>query len=93
MQKLLLFFLLSSSLCFSQHTEQETLTYQENLNAFYQNPETTPLKSDELDEVKSYILNCYEQYQANNLKVYGIGLQYFSRKKLTEKLAKFIKEI
>lgn len=48
MQKLLLFFLLSSSLCFSQHTEQETLTYQENLNAFYQNPETTPLKSDEL---------------------------------------------
>ena len=48
---------------------------------------------DELDEVKSYILNCYEQYQANNLKVYGIGLQYFSRKKLTEKLAGIINNL
>ncbi|SFN34528.1 Glycosyl transferases group 1 [Paenimyroides ummariense] len=48
---------------------------------------------DNLQEVKQYILDCYEKYQQNNLKVHGIGLQYFSRKKLTEKLAGVIKNI
>lgn len=42
---------------------------------------------DDLEEVKAYILDCYSKYQNKNLKVHGIGLQYFSRKKLTEKLA------
>lgn len=48
---------------------------------------------DNLEEVKQYILECYEKYQQNNLKVHGIGLQYFSRKKLTEKLAGVIKNV
>lgn len=48
---------------------------------------------DNLNEVKQYILECYEKYQQNNLKVHGIGLQYFSRKKLTEKLAGVIKNM
>ncbi len=46
---------------------------------------------DDLDDVKKYILDCYLQYQQKNLKVYGMGLQYFSRKKLTEKLADILK--
>lgn len=48
---------------------------------------------DNLQEVKQYILDCYQKYQQNHLKVHGIGLQYFSRKKLTEKLAGVIKSI
>ncbi len=48
---------------------------------------------DNLDEVKQYILDCYEKYQQKNLKVHGIGLQYFSRRKLTEKLASVIKNV
>lgn len=48
---------------------------------------------DNLQEVKQYLLDCYEKYQQRNLKVHGIGLQYFSRKKLTEKLAGVIKNI
>src|SRR5690606_25228588 len=48
-------------------------------------------KYDELEDVKDYILKCYQQYQNKSLKVNGIGLQYYSRKKLTEKLASIIK--
>ena len=48
---------------------------------------------DNFEEVKQYILDCYSKYQQNQLKVHGIGLQYFSRKKLTEKLAGIIKNI
>lgn len=48
---------------------------------------------DNLEEVKQYILECYISYLQNNLKVHGIGLQYFSRKKLTEKLASVIKDV
>lgn len=48
---------------------------------------------DHLEEVKQYILDCYQKYQQNDLKVHGIGLQYYSRKKLTEKLAEIIKSI
>lgn len=48
---------------------------------------------DNFEEVKQYILDCYSKYQQNQLKVHGIGLQYFSRKKLTEKFAGIIKNI
>ncbi|WLD22581.1 glycosyltransferase family 4 protein [Flavobacterium dauae] len=48
---------------------------------------------DHLKEVKSCILEYYKLYLTKNLKVYGMGLQYFSRKKLTEKLAGVIKSI
>ena len=48
-------------------------------------------KYDELEALKSHILTCFEQYQQNNLKVYPVGLQQYSRKSLTEKLAKLLK--
>ncbi|HUH25422.1 MAG TPA: glycosyltransferase family 4 protein [Flavobacterium sp.] len=48
---------------------------------------------DDLEEVKDYILNCYKLYLNKNLKVHGMGLQYFSRKKLTEKLAQILENI
>lgn len=41
----------------------------------------------DLEEVKNFILNSYNDYLNKNLRINGIGLQYFSRKKLTEKLA------
>lgn len=44
----------------------------------------------ELEKVKQTILNYYNLYKENNLKVFPIGLQHFSRKKLTEKLSKLI---
>lgn len=46
----------------------------------------------EKESVKEYILNSYNNYLNNNLNVFGIGLQYYSRKKLTEKLAHLIKK-
>src|SRR5690606_4957749 len=44
----------------------------------------------ELEKVKQTILNYYNLYKENNLKTFPIGLQNFSRKKLTEKLVKSI---
>lgn len=48
MRKLIIFFLLSYNLTFSQHTEKEVVAYQNNLKEFYLNKETSPLKQDEL---------------------------------------------
>ncbi|MDM1397865.1 glycosyltransferase family 4 protein [Myroides odoratimimus] len=45
----------------------------------------------EKDRVRDILLEYFEQYQQNQLKVFAMGLQYFSRKRLTEKLAKLIK--
>ncbi|MBA5791430.1 glycosyltransferase family 4 protein [Flavobacterium sp. xlx-214] len=45
---------------------------------------------DDLEEVKNSILDSYAKYQTGTLQSNGIGLQYFSRKKLTEKLADVI---
>ncbi|UUV21016.1 glycosyltransferase family 4 protein [Paenimyroides aestuarii] len=47
----------------------------------------------DLESVKKYISDCYYKYQQNQLKINGIGLQYFSRKKLTEKLAEVINNL
>lgn len=47
---------------------------------------------DEKDRVKEILLDYFEKYQKRELKVYGMGLQYFSRKKLTEKLAQVLKD-
>ncbi len=44
----------------------------------------------ELKALKSQIQLCFEQFQQNNLKVYPVGLQQYSRKALTEKLAKLL---
>lgn len=45
---------------------------------------------DELESLKAQIQLCFEQYQQNNLKVFPVGLQQYSRKALTEKLAKLL---
>ena len=50
----------------------------------------TFFKYDELEALKAQILICFEQFQQNNLKVYPVGLQQYSRKSLTEKLAKLL---
>lgn len=47
---------------------------------------------DEKDVIKEHLLNYYRLFKENNLKVYAMGLQYYSRKKLTEKLAEIIKK-
>lgn len=41
-------------------------------------------------ELKTQILNYFEAFQTNNLKVHAIGLQPYSRKALTKKLADLI---
>lgn len=46
---------------------------------------------DEKDKIKEIIESYFELYQKKGLHVHGMGLQYFSRKKLTEKLASVIK--
>jgi len=43
---------------------------------------------DEKSKVKEAILAHYQLFKQNNLKVYPVGLQYYSRKNLTEKLVK-----
>ncbi|MCC9044060.1 glycosyltransferase family 4 protein [Myroides sp. M-43] len=45
----------------------------------------------EKDKLSDVLLEYFELYQKQQLKVYGMGLQYYSRKRLTEKLAKLIK--
>lgn len=44
----------------------------------------------EKEKIKTILLDYFEKYQQNNLKVHGMGLQYYSRKRLTEKLAGLI---
>lgn len=45
---------------------------------------------DEIDRLKSTILAYYSDYQQGKLKANAIGLQQYSRKKLTERLASII---
>ena len=45
---------------------------------------------DELEQLKELLLKYYNLYKENNLKVHAVGLQQYSRKNLTEKLAKLI---
>lgn len=47
---------------------------------------------DEKDHIKEVLLDYFSKYQNKQLKVFGMGLQYYSRKKLTEKLAKLVNE-
>lgn len=48
---------------------------------------------DEKDRIAECIEKMYQQYSENKLKSYGIGLQYFSRKRLTQKLAEIIHQM
>jgi glycosyltransferase involved in cell wall biosynthesis len=45
---------------------------------------------DKKEELKAVLLNYYELYQKNNLKVNAVGLQQYSRKNLTEQLSKLV---
>jgi len=42
---------------------------------------------DEKEKVKETLLSCFNLYLENNLKVYPVGLQQYSRKSLTKELA------
>ena len=48
------------------------------------------LTYDEKEKLKELLLKYYQEYKSQNLKVHAIGLQQYSRKSLTEKLAKLI---
>lgn len=67
-----------------EHADFSKILKETNSGTFY--------TYDQKDEIKETILNMYNLYKQNNLKVYATGLQYYSRKKLTEKLAKIIKK-
>lgn len=43
-------------------------------------------------QLKETIIAHYQLYKENNLKVYPVGLQYYSRKSLTGQLVNFLKE-
>jgi glycosyltransferase involved in cell wall biosynthesis len=45
---------------------------------------------DEKERLKELLLNYYNLYKENNLRVHAVGLQQYSRKSLTEKLVKII---
>ena len=48
---------------------------------------------DEKDLIADCIEKMYGEYLSQSLKSHGIGLQYFSRRKLTEKLASVIDKL
>lgn len=48
------------------------------------------LKYSEKDRLKATLLEYYNLYKVNQLKSNGVGLQYYSRKNLTEQLSKLI---
>ena len=45
---------------------------------------------NEKEKLKAQLLKYYQEYQNQNLKVHAVGLQQYSRKSLTEQLAKLI---
>lgn len=48
------------------------------------------VKYDEIEKLKASILKYYEEFKKGQLKSHAIGLQYYSRKNLTEKLSKVL---
>jgi hypothetical protein len=65
-----------------KNSDFENIIKQTNTGVFYQ--------YNEKNELKSQILSYFNQYLENNLKVNAVGLQQYSRKSLTEKLANTI---
>jgi len=65
-----------------KNSDFENIIKQTNTGVFYQ--------YNEKNELKSQILSYFNQYLDKNLKVNALGLQQYSRKSLTEKLAKTI---
>jgi hypothetical protein len=62
-----------------KNSDFENIIKQTNTGVFYQ--------YNEKNELKSQILNYFNQYLENNLKVNAVGLQQYSRKSLTKQLA------
>jgi glycosyltransferase involved in cell wall biosynthesis len=65
-----------------KNSDFENIIKQTNTGVFYQ--------YNEKNELKSQILSYFNQYLDKNLKLNAVGLQQYSRKSLTEKLAKTI---
>jgi len=63
-------------------SDVEKIVYETNTGTYF--------TYDQKEKLKQYIINGYSAYLNSNLKVNGIGLQYYSRKKLTESLAKIL---
>lgn len=45
---------------------------------------------DEKEKLKALLLNYYQEYKNQNLKVHAVGLQQYSRKNLTQQLANIV---
>ena len=65
-----------------EHADFAQIIKETNTGTFF--------KYDELKALKTQILYYFEQFQQNNLKVFPVGLQQYSRISLTEKLAKLL---
>ena len=65
-----------------KNSDFENIIKQTNTGVFYQ--------YNEKNELKSQILSYFNQYLDKNLKVNAVGLQQYSRKSLTKKLANTI---
>ena len=65
-----------------KNSDFENIIKQTNTGVFYQ--------YNEKNELKNKILTYFNQYLDKSLKVHAVGLQQFSRKSLTEKLAKLL---
>jgi glycosyltransferase involved in cell wall biosynthesis len=65
-----------------KNSDFENIIKQTNTGVFYQ--------YSQKNELKSQILSYFNQYLDKNLKVNAVGLQQYSRKNLTEQLAKTI---
>lgn len=67
-----------------EDSDFESIVVSTNTGSFF--------KYDEKENLKEKIWEYYLMYQQNNLKVFPVGLQQYSRKKLTEKLAQCLKK-
>jgi glycosyltransferase involved in cell wall biosynthesis len=65
-----------------EHADFAQIIKETNTGTFF--------KYDELEALKTQILYYFEQFQQNNLKVFPVNLQQYSRISLTEKLAKLL---
>ena len=65
-----------------EHADFAQIIKETNTGTFF--------KYDELGALKTQILYYFEQFQQNNLKVFPVNLQQYSRISLTEKLAKLL---
>jgi len=65
-----------------KNVDFETIIKETNTGTFF--------TYQDKEALKSQVLVLFDQYKAGNLKVFPVGLQQYSRKKLTEQLAELI---